>query len=743
MARCADKRGAELTEEAILSVNPLFGDKDVSRLDSGPLGAMKEVLHAAIHSAVDSPYKGFKQLVHHGTGVDLPNFQLSGDVEAAPIYSQRWHAQQVGGAIGMILPFCLVAGGLKGLRSVTARVFQHEAAATGSGLAARSFNSRFTSPIADSAVAGFVFDSTLRPVQPEEGDFWAARLRNGTCGAITFATLTAGTLGLQEISKRQLSATPWMVHSFGRDVSRHFAAGAIAGGIDAQCRSLSAGKGLADLEHTLQSAYTFAIVGGALRTKQEVFGSIREQKTLSEIVGNDKALQTKVAANENSQALMLEYGGMRVRPEQLPRVERFLRNGDFKQLNQGLQPTALERLASRIYWESRWKLSEGALEAKRLTYSVLNQLNMRHPLQRLGDAWYGTESGIIEKPPELTPETHPLKSFSADLNRFYADIRANNEKFENCSSYKEQHEILKQQRAIRTDFAYKLLHIWHGSETSPGMSRHSDAELATEHLPASRVAQIRAALMLQANGGELSRALAELAPESSKDLPIDAIDLHDGIAGAKEKFFGYDELALQKLMSMPGLNHYKDHDPNTPADWCPSEPSPLLSHFYHGSVSNSLSSILTERGMLPGAELRLRGIEQSTGETALSTPKYAISLTRDFNEAWAYHRHSPAYLTGFPVIYGTGRQTASKARSAGCAEPGELLVDHLRLGRSSLLTRIGLLSPDITNIYVPDGQVTKVEAQLKAKRVPGVQVIGLGQLKAPKWSEVNPEELGY
>lgn len=726
--------------ESDLSFNPLLGATQASKLDASLLAPLREFGQSAVHGAIDSPYKGLKQLAEHSTGVSLPDFQLVDDPEPAQFNTVRWHAQQLGGAVGMILPFSLINGGVRGAHRLAANAFTREASTIGGNAVSQSLTRRLATPIAESATAGFIFDFTMKPVHKEDGDFWSARLRNGTSGAITFATLTGGVLSLQELSKRNLAATPWMVHSTGRDFGRHITAGFVAGGVDAQARSLLAGKGLADLDQTLKSAYTFAVVGGALRAKEEIIGRARDQKTMSEVVSDYSALQEQVLADPAAAKLLMDYGNKRVGYNQSDNVSEFL-GGDMAALNTRTEGRSIGSRLSSAYYEAKWNWHERKTETRRLTYALLNALNMRHPLQRIGDLVYGTDCGPEPARPELTPQNNPVSSFRNELTKFFDAIRVKQDQLDQTPGWSEQRKLFDQQREIRTEFALKLLQMWHGTAERPGMANHTDAQMATPEVPVEVVASIRAALSTKANHGELSLALAEFAPESTRDLNVDAFDLHDGLARAKEKFFGYDETALTKRMSMPGVLHYIDHDGSTPLDWSPSQPNPQLTHLFHGSVSNSLPSILMERGMLPAAELRLRGIEQSTGESALERPRRAISLTRDFTEAWAYHRHSPAYLTGFPMIFGVAKSTTQKSRLAGFSEPGEILTDSLRLGTGSLLAKAGFVKPDITHLYVPDGQVSNVLRQLHGRRITGVTVVGLGELRTPEWKQPTPEEL--
>jgi hypothetical protein len=208
----------------------------------------------------------------------------------------------------------------------------------------------------------------------------------------------------------------------------------------------------------------------------------------------------------------------------------------------------------------------------------------------------------------------------------------------------------------------------------------------------------------------------------------------DAIEFGREKFYGYDASGLREKMHLPEMHKHRDgHNYLTPHDWMPYDATPLLSNLFHGTMSNSLKSTLNEGKILSSSELRLRGIKQTAGESAGDEhARRAVSITREFNEAFGYHRTSPQYLTEFPIVYGISKSTAPRIRSAGMVEPGELLIDSLGLGQN-LMTRLGLRNPDITHMYVPDAEVQNVTQQLWASRIKGVKVVGLNQIPEPKW----------
>jgi hypothetical protein len=391
------------------------------------------------------------------------------------------------------------------------------------------------------------------------------------------------------------------------------------------------------------------------------------------------------------------------------------------------------------YYRTRWAMREGHTEARRLTYAALNKYDLRHPLQRMSNFIQGTADGAnVSTRAPLTPKNNPITAFENEFPRFLDKMARKEQSMLEAEDRTARFAIHDEMGVIRTDFATRLLTLWHGTSKEPGIVSYKDAELATSNAPAQRVAQIRHALTLTARAdypslSPLTQALTSLAPEHLRADIGKNHELLGEIGKAKEKFFGYDERELTTRMSMPAEVYYKKRAYGTPVNWLPFQATQTLANYFHGTVSNSLPSILTERSMLPASELRLRGITQATGESAgQEFPRRAISITTDFDEAWAYTRHSPDYLTGHPIVIGISQNVASKARPAGMLEPGEILVPKLRLGES-LLTKLGLRKPEITHIYAPDMKVADITRQLAAHRIKGVRVVGLNELKAPQY----------
>jgi hypothetical protein len=387
------------------------------------------------------------------------------------------------------------------------------------------------------------------------------------------------------------------------------------------------------------------------------------------------------------------------------------------------------------YWSVRGNTREGFTTARQATYAFLNEHNLTHPLKRFMERNAPREMPVVK--PALTAENNPVTAFEKALPEYFQRIQKGEEAYE-LNATGNRYDVVREMQQVRGDFAAKLMEVWHGKDGKPGMKHYTDAELATQTTSVERVAQIRNALTQSSRrehrSDKLTDALVELAPKGvTENLSYETYAM-DGIGFGREKFYGYDEASMRQKMGMPQMHHHRDHhNYNTPNEWMPYDATPLLANLFHGTMSNSLKSVMSEGGILSSRELRLRGLSQTTGESAgQEFPRHEVSITRDFNEAFAYHRHSPEFLTEFPVVYGISKSVAPRIRSAGMLEPGELLIPRMGLGHN-LLTRLGLRNPDITNMYVPDAEVHNVTQQLWANRVKGVKVVGFNQIPEPKW----------
>jgi hypothetical protein len=218
-----------------------------------------EVIYSGIYSGAQSPAIGLAQLADRG----LKTTSLAKTVDYLPapqadFGTARWHAQQFGGALGMIVPFAITRGGMKmGGLSLVART---EATAANTG---RLFTTLKAASVVDAAATGYAYDFLMTPVAEGEKDFWGKRREHGATGALTFATLEAGSTVLRHAT-RTLAPELKGMKKIGHDVITGALPGIPAGIVNADASSyLSSGK-FATMEERIKGAYTMSIVGGGL-----------------------------------------------------------------------------------------------------------------------------------------------------------------------------------------------------------------------------------------------------------------------------------------------------------------------------------------------------------------------------------------------------------------------------------------------------------------------------------------------
>ena len=521
--------------------------------------------------------------------------------------------------------------------------------------------------------------------------------------------------------------------------SKMFLAGAIDGGV---LTTSSTDKGLLQgrIEAALVSGSTFAVMGGASKALEGV----------KLIPKNDflaKSLSSALAGGAGG--VTAAYGHAFTEEHRLATSSEVLHSAGqyaafgagFHAFNAGVVKVAKMPAVESAYYRTKWNIQEGATEGRRLYFAALNELNLQHPIKRLNDFVNPVKLPELPKV-ALTAENNPVTAFEKEYPQFIKNIEALEKKYEETPRG-DRRNVYDEMAEEQARFAEKLLTILHGTADKPGLNSYSNAELAQGH-SIERVAAIRETLTASLKRNNYSSAsafeegMAKLAPRDISGDP-DTYTILRGLGYARERFFNFDESALAKKLSLPSEYHYKSRAYGTPADWMPFESSEKLSNLFHATVSRALDSIFTEGKLLPAKELRLRGIKQIAGESADEQfPRRAISMTRNFSEAFCYHRHSPESLADFPVVFGISRHAVAGAKgwNAGMLEPGELLTNKLKLG-SGIFERLGLRKPDITHLFVPDTQVSAVSRALASHRISGVRVVGFNDMDTPQWQPIS------
>ncbi len=247
-----------------------------------------DFVQAAISAAYFNPVRGVTQLKDH---IYQSNKSDKQDTESehklSTFGSLRWHAEQLGGAVGTMVPYYLLnkTVGLAGV-------------------------SKFLTPFA----TGALMEGVFRPVEKVEGDFSKARIVNALTGTATFGTLghLPGYLKSRDVLRFQIEQ-PWLINSFTSDLKRHIASGAAAGLVDTESRSIFSGKGLnTNAQEIAQSVYAYGALGGLMRSATEVAPALTKGRTINDIVQTSSYLSDRAKVDPVAKELIIEHGEKRV-----------------------------------------------------------------------------------------------------------------------------------------------------------------------------------------------------------------------------------------------------------------------------------------------------------------------------------------------------------------------------------------------------------------------------------------------
>ncbi len=251
-----------------------------------PLSLAGDLGYSAVYSGIQSPAKGLVQLMS-------PKLADAIEIMEPPRHAEfgtaKWHAQTVGDATGMILPFMLTHGALK--KAGLTFVAKEQTSVAAMKLAAADTFGR----VADSALTGFVYDFAARPVDMSKNDFWAQRTKNGATGAITFGTLSAAGAQFRS-STRSLAAELVGAKKVAYEVGVNTVSGIPAGIVNAETASILNEGRLATAKECIESGYSMVVAGGALGLAE---GTITE-RTRGRLAESERAKRALEASNRES-----------------------------------------------------------------------------------------------------------------------------------------------------------------------------------------------------------------------------------------------------------------------------------------------------------------------------------------------------------------------------------------------------------------------------------------------------------
>jgi hypothetical protein len=212
-----------------------------------------DLIQAAVYSAIQAPYDGMAQIADN-----LGNKRVSKDSSLfdvpvqAEFLSGRWHTQQLGSGIGMMIPFALAGLAVRGGSTVLKSAFvqgakrQLEKGVTTTAITA-----------CQAAATGFLFDTLLTPLHNDQsGNFWSNKLKSGGTGAAT--------MGMLSLSGAAITRSFGAPHSLGSRMGANLLSGPPVGFLNAHVRSFLFDDRLAAEAEVGRSMYNFAFVGAGL-----------------------------------------------------------------------------------------------------------------------------------------------------------------------------------------------------------------------------------------------------------------------------------------------------------------------------------------------------------------------------------------------------------------------------------------------------------------------------------------------
>lgn len=288
---------------------------DFDRGAPNAIDLLGEAGYSAIYQGVQSPLVSLGQLSDKAisnTGLKTNIADLVSVLpapEAEKFGTARWHAQQIGGGAGMILPFVATKGLLaKGGLSFAART---EASVIAGSRLVSATNAGL---IADGAITGFAYDFALRPVdKPDMDKFWEARAKHGLTGAATFGTLTAGSIVLRNLTRplaAGLAEAPKATR-LAYDAGMGALPGIPAGVVSADANSLLTRREFATSEERMQGAYTMFMAGGSLSMLHAIPGSKVSLGEIAKQHSEQQAARTNLQSMLSQRALVTESNGMK------------------------------------------------------------------------------------------------------------------------------------------------------------------------------------------------------------------------------------------------------------------------------------------------------------------------------------------------------------------------------------------------------------------------------------------------
>lgn len=224
---------------------------------------IRELANSVVFSAIEQPALGVAQFISNDAMVSVKNGFSKLGIEApqaAKFNSSNWYAQNFGSAVGMILPFALTKKGLGKLGA-----FGETAAVETSAL---SRQAAIGMSIKESAITGGVYGTLFTPSdQAARNAGWVSflgdRAVSGGGSALTFATLTAGSLGVGRLAETSVASRFGLAPLLKSPVASGALGGLPGGVVAAEYDAVARHRRAATIEELTESMFGMSVVGGA------------------------------------------------------------------------------------------------------------------------------------------------------------------------------------------------------------------------------------------------------------------------------------------------------------------------------------------------------------------------------------------------------------------------------------------------------------------------------------------------
>ncbi len=232
---------------------------------------LQEFVRSAVYGALQAPALGVAQIIDKSCGTETTKaVQFMASPEETEAMGLRWHAQQMGTMVGMIVPFLLLHKGVGKCGNLAFGKLEQNAA--------RELLTRRV--VGESIATGALFDGVFRPVAPnQQENFLQTRINNAVIGGATFGVLTRSSFGIQSLMKAEKGLGAAIIRS---EIGSTILSGVPAGILNAEMTSKVTTGTHATTAQLVEAVYSFSVIGGVMAAGKHVVGGTQAEGQLSQ-----------------------------------------------------------------------------------------------------------------------------------------------------------------------------------------------------------------------------------------------------------------------------------------------------------------------------------------------------------------------------------------------------------------------------------------------------------------------------